>query len=105
MLFLGSFEFPVEGLFEGLPFLLSLAGGLSPQFLLFVPKFLVVPLLRIHLTPQILDLLGELLLLDVGTVKFSLSPVVFIVDSQKLSNCLLVLFEKNVIFDLEILGF
>ena len=105
MLLLGGFEFPVEGVLEGLPLLLSLAGGLAPQLLLLVPEFLVVPLLRIHLAAEVPDLLAQLLLLHLPTVQFPLSPVVFIVEGQQLANCLLVVFEENVIFDLEILGF
>jgi hypothetical protein len=50
-------------------------------------------------------LLVELFVFDLSPVEFPLSPVVFIVEGQKLSNCLLVLLEENVIFDLEILGF
>lgn len=42
---------------------------------------------------------------DLSPVEFPLSPVVFIVEGQKFSHCLLVLLEENVIFDLEIFGF
>jgi hypothetical protein len=44
-------------------------------------------------------------LLDLGTIEVPLRPVIFIMEGQELGDGLLILFEKNVIFDLKIFSF
>ena len=97
-----SIDFPRKEFFEGLPFLLSLICGLSSEFFFLVPKIFITSLFGFHFCPERLYLLISSMQVELQSVKLLPGVVKLFLGFNAIGDSLLILSEKDVVFDLDI---
>lgn len=103
VLLLHSLQFPRKRFLEGLTLLLTLRGSLGAQFLLLGRLLFPFSLLSFELSLDGPQLLLGLLLQEGQAVQLPLRLVVFIKEGDVISDCLLVVLEEYIVFDLKVL--
>lgn len=104
VLFLHSFKFPCERFFESLTLFLTLRGSFSAQLLLLDCLLFSLPLFSLEFPLDGPQLLLGLFLQESQAVQLPLCSVMFLKEGDIISNCLLVVLEEYLIFDLKVLG-
>lgn len=104
VLLLHSLQLPRESFLEGLTLLLTLRGGLGAQFLLLGRLLLPLPLLSLEFSPDGSELLFGLFLQEGQAVQLPLRSVMLLEKGDVIGDCLLVVFEEDLILDLKVLG-